>query len=237
MKSRRLLKGLDEKILDVCDVDDIGNETEEADELYSRILDVQHAIKDILNDEATKPLQENVAEVAPSPIQASELTIDIPMQMQISGHSSDVNTEDLTQANVPALGEVGPPINNVNSNVTMVTIKYPQSQSKLPKLVLPKHKGNITLWKTFWDSFCSAVHNRLLTSIDKFNYLNSLLQGQVKRCIQGLFLSERNYEAAIELLQQRFGNPQLVISTHTDELLKIPACTGDKVSQLYMYDR
>ena len=65
MKSRRLLKGLDEKILDVCDVDDIGDETEEADKLYSRILDVQRAIKDILNDKATKALQENVAEVSP----------------------------------------------------------------------------------------------------------------------------------------------------------------------------
>ena len=57
---------------------------EEADELYSRILDVQRAIKDILNDEATKPLQENVAEVSPSPIQASEPTIDI-LEVTIAG--------------------------------------------------------------------------------------------------------------------------------------------------------
>ena len=73
----------------------------------------------------------------------------------------------------------------------MVTTQYPQSQSKLPKLVLPKFKGDITLWKRFWDSFCSAVHNnKLLTSIDKFNHLNSLPEGQAKRCIQGLSLPE-----------------------------------------------
>ena len=232
----KIVKGLDEKILDVCEVGDIQNEIEAADELYSRVLDVQRDIKDRLNDEATKPLQENAAEVSQSPIQASETTIDLQTQMQTSGHSSEINIEDLTQADVPAPEEVGPPINNVNNNAT---IQYPQSQSKLPKLVLPKFKGDITLWKTFWDSFCSAVHNnKNLTSIDKFNHLNSLLEGQAKRCIQGLSLSEQNYEAATELLRQRFGNPQLVISTHMDELLKIPACVGDKVSQLrFVYDK
>jgi hypothetical protein len=53
-----------------------------------------------------------------------------------------------------------------------------------------------------------------------------------------LALSEQNYQAAIDILQQRFGNQQLVISTHMDELLKIPACAGDKASQLrFVYDR
>ena len=232
----KTVKGLDEKILDVCEVGDIQNEIEAADELYSQVLDVQRDIKDRLIDEATKPLQENAAEVSQAPIQASKTTIDLQTQMQTSGHSSEINIEDLTQADVPALEEVGPPINNVNNNATT---QYPQSQSKLPKLVLPKFKSDITLWKTFWDSFCSAVlNNKNLTSIDKFNHLNSLLEGQAKRCIQGLSLSEQNYEAAIELLRQRFGNPQLVISTHMDELLKIPACVGDKVSQLrFAYDK
>jgi hypothetical protein len=99
----------------------------------------------------------------------------------------------------------------------------------LPKLVLPKFKGDITQWRTFWDSFNSAVRiNQFLTNIDKFNHLNSLLEGQAKRSIQGLALTEQNYQAAIDILQQRFGSQQLVISTHMDELLKIPPCAGDK---------
>ena len=52
---------------------------------------------------------------------ASETTADIQTQMQTSGHSRDINTVELTQADVlgtdvPAPWEVGPPINNVNSN-------------------------------------------------------------------------------------------------------------------------
>ena len=98
------------------------------------------------------------------------------------------------------------------------------SRSKLPKLVLPKFKGDITSYRTFWDSFESAVHqNPNLSKIDKFNYLNSLLEGRALRAVQGLTVSEDNYEA---------GKPQQIISAHMDELMKIPPCTVDKPSQL-----
>ena len=108
-----------------------------------------------------------------------------------------------------------------------------QTRSKLPKLVLPKFKSDITHYHTFWDSFESTVHrNPELSKIDKFNYLNSLLEGPASQAIQGLTVIENNYHAAIEILQQRFSKPQQIISTYMDELLKIPVCTGDKPSQL-----
>ena len=47
-----------------------------------------------------------------------------------------------------------------------------------------------------------------------------------------------HYQSAVEILHQRFGKPQQIISTHMDELLKIPACTSDKASQLrFVYDK
>ena len=78
-----------------------------------------------------------------------------------------------------------------------------------------------------------------LSKIDKFNYLNSLLEGRALRAIQGLTVTEDNYEAAVEILQQRFGKTQQTISAHMDELMKIPACNStDKPSQLrYIYDK
>ena len=65
-----------------------------------------------------------------------------------------------------------------------------------------------------------------------------MLQGRALRSIQGLSLTEENYQAAVDLLQQRFGNQQQVISAHMNELLKIPVCSGDKTSQLrFIYDK
>ena len=74
--------------------------------------------------------------------------------------------------------------------------------------------------------------------IDKFNYLNSLLEGPASRTIQGLKLSESNYNSAVTLLKERFGKPQHIISAHMEELIKIQPCTGDKPSTLrFVYDK
>jgi len=43
-------------------------------------------------------------------------------------------------------------------------------------------------------------------------------------------LDEHNYESAVNLLQDRFGKPQQIISAHMEELLKISPCTGEKPS-------
>ena len=114
-----------------------------------------------------------------------------------------------------------------------------QPKAKLPKLVLPKFRGEVTQWQNFWDSFNSAIHaNPHLSLIDKFNHLHSLLEGQAARAIQGLTRTEANYKSAVEILHKRFGRVQNIISTHMDEMLKIPACTSDKASQLRLvYDK
>ena len=91
----------------------------------------------------------------------------------------------------------------------------------------------------FWDSFSLAVHERAdISKVDTFNYLNSLLEGSAANAIQGLTLTESNYDTAVELLKERFGRPQQIITAHMDELLKIPACVSDRPSSLrQVYDK
>ena len=70
---------------------------------------------------------------------------------------------------------------------------------RLPKLVLPKFRGDITTFSTFTDSFESAIDkNPERSVIDKFSYLSSLVEGPAARTLQGLTFSEANYEAAKE---------------------------------------
>jgi hypothetical protein len=104
---------------------------------------------------------------------------------------------------------------------------------------LVKFKGQITKWNTFWDSFESAIHNNQdISKIDKFNYLNSVLEGPALRAIQGLTLTGANYDAAIDILKDRFGRTQQIITAHMDELLKISGCTGDRLTSLrFVYDK
>ena len=112
---------------------------------------------------------------------------------------------------------------------TAPTVTPHVNKVKLPKLSLPHFSGNITKWATFWDSYESAVHkNDDLTDVDKFNYLRSLLEHTAYEAISGLTLSSANYREAIDILQKRFGNKQLIISNHMEILLNIEAVTSEQ---------
>ena len=51
-----------------------------------------------------------------------------------------------------------------------------QVKIKLPKLELPKFRGDITQWQGFWDQFYTSIHeNTSLSDIEKFNYLRTFL--------------------------------------------------------------
>lgn len=113
------------------------------------------------------------------------------------------------------------------------------ARTKLPKLTLRRFKGDVTQFCTFWDTFESAVHsNPGLTKIDKFSYLVSLLEGSASLAIEGLPVTEENYDSAVEILKKRFGKPQQLISAHMEELLKINICAVDKPRQLrFLYNK
>lgn len=126
---------------------------------------------------------------------------------------------------------------NPHANAFLPT--SPTARPRLPKLTLPKFRGEITKFRGCWESFQSAVHNNSdLTEIDKFNYLYSLLEGPGLRAIQGLAITAENYKSAIDILNERFGKTQQVISAHMDKLLKLPTCNGrDSSQQRLIYDQ
>lgn len=66
------------------------------------------------------------------------------------------------------------------------------------------------------------MKNPELHNIDKFNYLKSLLKRSAAATIAGLLLTDCNYNSAIELLTNLFGNEQVIISSHMGALLKLP---------------
>ena len=74
--------------------------------------------------------------------------------------------------------------------------------------------------------------------MNKFNYLQSLLDGSASRAIKGLTLTSVNYDNAISILHERFGKTQQTTAAHMDAILKIQACSSGRTSQLrYVYDK
>ena len=57
--------------------------------------------------------------------------------------------------------------------------------------------------------------------MEKFNYLNSAVEGTAQEAIAGLSLTAAIYEQAITTLKKRFGSKQKIINKHMDAMLKI----------------
>ena len=70
---------------------------------------------------------------------------------------------------------------------------------RLPELTLSHFDGTPTKWRTFWDTYESAIHNPDLPDINKFTYLRSLLHRSAKDAIAGLSLTAVNYSKAIDI--------------------------------------
>ena len=97
----------------------------------------------------------------------------------------------------------------VSEPSTHASLHVSHTKVKLLKLQLHSFSGNLTHWTSFWDSFQTVVHNNeQLSDIEKFNYLNSLLQHTARESISGFALTAANYQQAIALLKKRFGCKQ-----------------------------
>ena len=106
------------------------------------------------------------------------------------------------------------------------------STVKLPKLDMIPFYGDKLQWTEFWNAFENAVHNnKKLSNIENFNYLKSKLNGEAKSAIQGLTLSKENYDVAIGILKDRFGNEQEVIDLHCSKMINLTPATN-KTSSL-----
>ena len=103
----------------------------------------------------------------------------------------------------------------------------PSPKVKLPKLTLKRFNGDLTKWTPFWDSYESSIHrNPSLSEVDKFVYLNSLLEGSASESVAGLRLTAANYNEAVTILQRRFGDTDQIVSKHMEALLTLEGVTS-----------
>ena len=127
---------------------------------------------------------------------------------------------------VNALHERAPIMSSSGTSNTAVTVSSatPRTRVKLPDLTIKGFNGDLTEWCTFWDMFESSIHNNpALLSVDKFNYLLSLLESSAAEAVSGLTLTAANYDEAVATLKKRFGNKQLIVSCHMDVLMNFEA--------------
>ena len=116
--------------------------------------------------------------------------------------------------------------------------RAPTATVRLPKLHIPKFSGALCDWTAFWEVFYTSVHNSTaLSSVEKFSYLVSLLEGSALQTIKGMPITDANYEAAIVAMQSRYGNKQALVNAHMEKLFNVrPVNSGDVRALRSFYD-
>ena len=104
---------------------------------------------------------------------------------------------------------------------------------KLPKFTLTAFNEDPLKWTSFIETFDAAVDSqKSLSAIEKFSYLTGHLEGPAADCVRGFSLTSKNYIEVRKLLEEGFGNTQVIISAHMNVLSKLPKLNNENVAKL-----
>ena len=215
-RKQSVLQELDGQILDSTELPDVQQEIMDTDDYNLQMEETISRYKDIISSSKVSTPQATVSDFSNY------------SQPQTSNVESSHNTNQNT--------------NTTHSQPIMENTFDPHPTQRffhrLPTLDLPTYSGDVLLWQTFWESFESTVHsNPALTNIQKFNYLKSQLRDDAERCISGLSLTHANYDQAIFLLRDRFGQHSKIIDAHMQKLIDLPSPTLSLSSLRIFYDK
>jgi Protein of unknown function (DUF1759) len=103
---------------------------------------------------------------------------------------------------------------------TVETKDETDSCPKLARLEIKSFKGEITDWPRFWSLYTAAVHTDSgLHDVLKLQYLFSYLEGAALKAIAHFDLTDSNYSVAIELLRDRYNDPDAAAEELTKKIL------------------
>lgn len=236
-----VLSRLDDELIEMVEEEELDYEIEQADVIQERIgmciMDIDQALKRATEDDLPGTVPAVDAAAVTTPTTAAVIATCTPTTAvatpTLTLSTGAVTATTASSSGLTTTGIVTPSTGSGSSilTTTPITSLAPHTDPlpththvRLPKLSIRRFSGDLTKWVTFWDSFNSSIHeNPTLSSIDKFNYLNSYLESEAADAISGLTLTAANYEEAVATLKRRFGNKQLIVNRHMDLLLNLDA--------------
>ena len=182
--------------------------------LLEALCEIENEIKELSN--RLKPLIRDDAEFRNEAVSQTQYSLKIKnLKLKLKDFVEKTDSED-TEVH--------------NQNIDSLRV---QTGVKLPKFVLQKFDGDILRWKQFEESFEAAVHkNERISNVDKFTYLLDYFEKAPLQAVENFPLTIDTYIQAWEFLKERYGNSQLIISTHINELIKLNKVNGSNVTEL-----
>ena len=101
----------------------------------------------------------------------------------------------------------------------------PVAEVKLPKVELPKFKGESpSEYQGFISVFDSMIHaSSAIDDVRKLLYLKGCCEGKAKTIADGFTVSTDNYSSLYAVLKAAYGIPRLVQQAHANKILDLEA--------------
>ncbi|XP_071111155.1 uncharacterized protein [Haliotis cracherodii] len=133
--------------------------------------------------------------------------------------------------------ETTPVFLDAHENLSHTLIKL-ESERDLPKIDLPVFNGEALTWPRFVEQFYVQIHCRpAITDTRRMDILQSHVDGEAKRLIQGLGYSGRNYALALKELKASFGHRIKVCRAFIDSVAsgaQVPSHDPSALRRLYV---
>ena len=106
----------------------------------------------------------------------------------------------------------------------------------LPTLQIPKFDGTISRYRAWRQLFMSSVDNQPISNVQKLTYLFSVVTGNALGIISALDSINENYPIALDLLERRYGNEEVISQHLYHNLEQIPRANYGVSSLQKTYD-
>ncbi|UYV65564.1 hypothetical protein LAZ67_3004710 [Cordylochernes scorpioides] len=92
---------------------------------------------------------------------------------------------------------------------------------KLPELALKSYDGSLECWLPWWAQFSKIHENNNLSDSDRFLYLRQAIvpNSEAYRVVASYPVTGANYVLAVQALQERFGDPNILTELYVRRLL------------------
>uniref|UniRef100_W8BFF2 Uncharacterized protein n=1 Tax=Ceratitis capitata TaxID=7213 RepID=W8BFF2_CERCA len=126
--------------------------------------------------------------------------------------------------------------------IRMAVSKINRKQSQTPSafcnlkvedIKISPFYGDLSQWPTFKDIFNSLIHeNSQFSKVEKMYRLKSYLKDEAGRLIQHLTVTNEDYLAAWEILNNRYENRRLLFTSQFDKILDLPTINSESETSL-----
>lgn len=116
---------------------------------------------------------------------------------------------------------------------TSMSVPYYSNNVRLPKLDIPKFRGEYEKWPEFRELFASLIHDKNnIPDVQKLHYLEMNLEGKAANVIKHLQINGAHYEAAWDTLNKRYNNKKMLVNTNLKRLFSQRYVNNENAEEL-----